>query len=251
MAMYAINKQGLHKRSNYDELIGTILDKNKQVRIEAPWRWATIIRNSPQVSNLLSTQSLLDVEELNKRIQTENIKQATVRDIVSKIGQPSPSVSYFDIADRSSSDKAEDWASGVESALEEHEEAKQKQKSDAEVLVRDALYHSQRQTEYLQGYADETTKRPGGNIKEVFKQVNELYKSGTLPADAEKHWKEIVKEYRYATKYKDIFKNKLVHKEMLKFLDAYNSYRAAQNLGVADRAAAVASSSAAAADPDI
>ena len=66
MAMYAINKQGLHKKSNYDEIIGTILDKSEQVKIEAPWGWAAIVINSPQVSNLLSVQSLLDVEEYNK-----------------------------------------------------------------------------------------------------------------------------------------------------------------------------------------
>ena len=48
--MYAINKQGLREKPNYDELVNYL--QNKQEKIVYPDRFAKRIRESPQLSNL-------------------------------------------------------------------------------------------------------------------------------------------------------------------------------------------------------
>ena len=67
--MYAINKQGLREKPNYDELINYL--QNKQEKIVYPDRFAKRIRESPQLSNLLDGEGF-DIHD----IQDQQIRQA-------------------------------------------------------------------------------------------------------------------------------------------------------------------------------
>ena len=67
--MYAINKQGLREKPNYDELINYL--QNKQEKIVYPDRFAKRVRESPQLSNLLDGEGF-DIHD----IQDQQIRQA-------------------------------------------------------------------------------------------------------------------------------------------------------------------------------
>ena len=67
--MYAINKQGLREKPNYDELVNYL--QNKQEKIVYPDRFAKRIRESPQLSNLLDGEGF-DIHD----IQDQQIRQA-------------------------------------------------------------------------------------------------------------------------------------------------------------------------------
>ena len=67
--MYAINKQGLREKPNYDELINYL--QNKQEKIVYPDRFAKRLRESPQLSNLLDGEGF-DIHD----IQDQQISQA-------------------------------------------------------------------------------------------------------------------------------------------------------------------------------
>ena len=67
--MYAINKQGLREKPNYDELVNYL--QNKQEKIVYPVRFAKRIRESPQLSNLLDGEGF-DIHD----IQDQQIRQA-------------------------------------------------------------------------------------------------------------------------------------------------------------------------------
>ena len=56
MAIYAVNYQGLRKRSDYDDLVDYVLFK--QPKIQYPNRMAKFIRESPQLSNLLDGEGM-------------------------------------------------------------------------------------------------------------------------------------------------------------------------------------------------
>ena len=73
-----------NKRLNYDELKDKIT-KNKQP-INAPYRTATIVRNSNQMQNLLQMNNL-DMEEHQAELEKEQIKQAKVGEVLSKTQQ--------------------------------------------------------------------------------------------------------------------------------------------------------------------
>ena len=61
-----------NKRLNYDELKDKIT--RKKVPINAPYRTATVIRNSNQMQNLLQMNNL-DMEEHQAGLEKEQIKQ--------------------------------------------------------------------------------------------------------------------------------------------------------------------------------
>ena len=67
--MYAINKQGLREKPNYDELVNYL--QNKQEKIVYPDRFAKRIRESPQLSSLLDSEGF-DIHD----IQDQQIRQA-------------------------------------------------------------------------------------------------------------------------------------------------------------------------------
>ena len=67
--MYAINKQGLREKPNYDELVNYL--QNKQEKIVYPDRFAKRVRESPQLSNLLDGEGF-DIHD----IQDQQIRQA-------------------------------------------------------------------------------------------------------------------------------------------------------------------------------
>ena len=79
--MYGINYDGLKKKETYNELIDYVL--NKQEKIKYPNRSAKIMRNSPQLSNLLdgNGEGLLEMEEQQKRQVQEVEKEHTIRDM--------------------------------------------------------------------------------------------------------------------------------------------------------------------------
>ena len=75
-----------NKRLNYDELKDKIT--KKKVPIDAPYRTATVIRNSNQMQNLLQMNNL-DMEEHNVKLQKEQVKQAAAKDLLNGNGTSS------------------------------------------------------------------------------------------------------------------------------------------------------------------
>ena len=76
--MYAINKQGLREKPNYDELINFL--QNKQEKIVYPDRFAKRIRESPQLSNLLDGEGfdINDIKDQQIRQAKEIAKQLAI-----------------------------------------------------------------------------------------------------------------------------------------------------------------------------
>ena len=68
------------KRLNYDELKDK-LSKNKKV-IDAPYRLATIIRNSNQMQNIIN-MNMIEMSEHQAEVQNEQIKQSKVSEVLS------------------------------------------------------------------------------------------------------------------------------------------------------------------------
>ena len=77
--MFGINYDGLRKKKTYDELIDYVM--NKQEKIQYPDRTAKLLRNSPQLSNLLDSngEGLLEMEEQQKRQVMEVEKEHILR----------------------------------------------------------------------------------------------------------------------------------------------------------------------------
>ena len=73
--MYAINKQGLREKPNYDELINFL--QNKQEKIIYPDRFAKRIRESPQLSNLLDGEGF-DINDIKDQ-QIRQMKEFQVQ----------------------------------------------------------------------------------------------------------------------------------------------------------------------------
>ena len=73
-----------NKRLDYDQLKDKITKDKKQ--INAPYRTATIVRNSNQMQNLLQMNNL-DMEEHQAELEKEQIKQAKVGEVLSKTPQ--------------------------------------------------------------------------------------------------------------------------------------------------------------------
>ena len=84
-----------NKRLNYDELKDKIT-KTKP-RINAPYRTATVIRNSNQMQNLLA-MSTFDMEEHQFKLQKEQVKQSKKDEMINK-EQPQSNVPVVSIAD--------------------------------------------------------------------------------------------------------------------------------------------------------
>ena len=70
-----------NKRLDYDQLTDK-LSKNKN-KIDVPYRTATIVRNSNQMQNLLQ-MGLLDMQEHQAELESEQIKQAKVGEMISQ-----------------------------------------------------------------------------------------------------------------------------------------------------------------------
>ena len=75
-----------NKRLNYDELKDKITKTKKP--INAPYRAATVVRNSNQMQNLLQ-MSTLDMEEHQVKLQNEQMKQAKAKDLLNGNGTSS------------------------------------------------------------------------------------------------------------------------------------------------------------------
>ena len=84
-----------NKRLNYDELKDKIT--KKKVPINAPYRTATVIRNSNQMQNLLNMNNL-EMEEHNVKLQKEQMKQSKKDEMINK-EQPQSNVPVVSIAD--------------------------------------------------------------------------------------------------------------------------------------------------------
>ena len=70
------------QKNNSDHIIDIILDKDRQAKIDAPWRWATIAGNSPQIINLLDDTSYSDIEAYTLPVATKRMKQSQVQSVV-------------------------------------------------------------------------------------------------------------------------------------------------------------------------
>ena len=79
--MYGINFDGLRERPTYDKLIDYVM--NKQEKIKYPDRTAKLLRNSPQLSNLLDGdgEGLLDKDDFNKKQVVANQIASTIREM--------------------------------------------------------------------------------------------------------------------------------------------------------------------------
>ena len=84
-----------NKRLNYDELKDKITKTKKP--INAPYRTATVVRNSNQMQNLLS-MSTLDMEEHSLKLQNEQMKQAKKDEMINR-EQPQSNVPVVSIAE--------------------------------------------------------------------------------------------------------------------------------------------------------
>ena len=73
--MYAINKQGLREKPNYDELINYL--QNKQEKIVYPDRFFKKLRESPQLSNLLDGEGF-DINDIKDQ-QIRQMKEFQVQ----------------------------------------------------------------------------------------------------------------------------------------------------------------------------
>ena len=73
--MYAINKQGLREKPNYDELINFL--QNKQEKIVYPDRFFKKLRESPQLSNLLDGEGF-DINDIKDQ-QIRQMKEFQVQ----------------------------------------------------------------------------------------------------------------------------------------------------------------------------
>jgi hypothetical protein len=100
----------LVKRLNYDELKDKITKTKKP--IIAPYRTATIVRNSNQMQNLLQMNNF-DMEKHQAQLQKEQIKQAVKGEMINKekpqsnVPVVSNSTHFFRIADEQSEDLEE------------------------------------------------------------------------------------------------------------------------------------------------
>ena len=137
--MYAVNYDGLRKRSSYDELVDYILFK--QPKIKYPDRTAKFIRESPQLSNLLDGEGMgveaLKQQQLNR--MKEEQKQHAIIESASESGgtashlrslsKKPADVIFGNAVDSDYSERMKDFSDDVESAISDHD-AKHKEKVD-------------------------------------------------------------------------------------------------------------------------
>ena len=79
-----ILKQSLRKRPTYNELVDYL--ENDQHIIKYPDRVATFLKNSPYL-NKYDDPSLLDLEDQEKRMEREKLKETEVNRIASETQQ--------------------------------------------------------------------------------------------------------------------------------------------------------------------
>ena len=114
-----------NKRLNYDELKDKIT--KKKVPINAPYRTATVIRNSNQMQNLLNMNNL-EMEEHNVKLQKEQVKQAAARDILNGNGTSSDyqSATNHQEHQNASEDLIDLYSDSADVLTQAHEEQKEK-----------------------------------------------------------------------------------------------------------------------------
>ena len=129
--MYAINKQGLREKPNYDELINFL--QNKQEKIVYPDRFAKRIRESPQLSNLLDGEGfdINDIKDQQIRQAKEIAKQLAIiqADGDAKLlntGSREPSRVDNNIADHT--DSLQDQAEQISEVINDHNTNQQNQR---------------------------------------------------------------------------------------------------------------------------
>ena len=115
-----------NKRLNYDELKDKITKTKKP--INAPYRTATIIRNSNQMQKLLQ-MSTLDMETHQIKQQNEQTKQAQKDEMINK-EQPKSNASVVSIAEEVERSQ-DDLQSMYEDSFELLEQRKKEQKQAA------------------------------------------------------------------------------------------------------------------------
>ena len=72
----SINKRGLRKQKDFNELLGII--KENQAVIKLPDRWATILRDSQKYQNLIS-DDLSAVHDHQEKIAKPQLLQQTLK----------------------------------------------------------------------------------------------------------------------------------------------------------------------------
>jgi len=95
--MYAVNYEGLKKRSDYDELVDFILFK--QPKIKYPDRTAKFIRSSPQLSNLLDGDGM-GIEELKQQQLNKMKEDAKENAIIQAASSSGGTASHLRAVDR-------------------------------------------------------------------------------------------------------------------------------------------------------
>ena len=159
MTMYAVNYDGLRKRSDYDLLVDYLLFK--QPKTEYPNRTAKFIRESPQLSNLLDGEgfSLEQLKQQQFNRMKEEQKQHAIIETASSSGGTASHLRTLSRKSNSSihedalsdySERMRDFSDDVESAISDHD-AKHKEKVDkySSMFVNDPGHDYTRQLEEL------------------------------------------------------------------------------------------------------
>ena len=128
--MYAINKQGLREKPNYDELINYL--QNKQEKIVYPNRFFKQLRETPQLSNLLDGEGfdINDLKDQQIRQAKEIAKQLAIiqADGDAKLlntGSREPSRVDNNISDHT--DSLQDQAEQISEVINDHNTNQQNQ----------------------------------------------------------------------------------------------------------------------------
>ena len=129
--MYAINKQGLREKPNYDELINYL--QNKQEKIVYPNRFFKQLRETPQLSNLLDGEGfdINDLKDQQIRQAKEIAKQLAIiqADGDAKLlntGSREPSRVDNNISDHT--DSLQDQAEQISEVINDHNTNQQNQR---------------------------------------------------------------------------------------------------------------------------
>ena len=112
-----------NKRLNYDELKDKIIKKKP---INAPYRTATVIRNSNQMQNLLQMNNF-DMEEHQVKLQKEQLKQSKKDEMINEEAPQSnvPVVSIADDVERSQGDLQDVYEDSFELLEQRQKEQKE------------------------------------------------------------------------------------------------------------------------------
>ena len=227
------------KRLNYDELKDKIT-KNKKP-INAPYRTATIVRNSNQMQNLLQ-MSTLEMEEHQVKLQNEQMKQAKAQDLLSGNGTSSDYQSVT--SHKEHQDASEDLIDLEGDNIDLLTQADKEQKEEAIKQITQHLSEtgnlaSERATKTLTGGSpgepidahevdvnaiirsvkEKAKKMTPGDI---YSERSNAYKQGNLSPAQSDSWENLIAEGKQLEQEKDKEGGKELNK---KILNEYVSYK--------------------------